>query len=196
MPALLAAALLAGCGGDRSGSPAAKPLPTSAPSVGLTASHRPPSLGEGAAHARPIRGLRCTIRTHRRYGVHLELFAARRVVLVPPGIGVAAPRTRRGAYVPSGRCSYPLRTREPTGVIEVARTAAAQPTLGGLFAVWGQPLSHTRMAGFNGRVRAYVNGRSFTDEPGLIPLRPHTQIVLEVGGRVPPHRAYRFPPGL
>jgi hypothetical protein len=78
-------------------------------------------------------------------------------------------------------------------VIEVA---APRLTLGHLFAVWGQPLRRTRMAGFSGRVRAYVNGRPWHDAPGRIPLRRHAQIVLEVGGQVPPHRTYRFPPGL
>jgi hypothetical protein len=148
-----------------------------------------------AARALPIRGLRCT--THRRpgYGVHLELFAARRVVLVPPGIGVAPPRTRDGAYVRGGRCSYPLRTREPTGVIEVH--AARRPlTLDRLFAVWGQPLTSTRMAGFRGTVRAYVAGRRWHGSPRAIPLRRHVQIVLEVGAKVRPHSTYGFPPGL
>ena len=126
--------------------------------------------------------------------MHLELFAARRVVLIPPGIGVAPPRRRVGAYVRGGRCSYPLRTREPTGVVEVAAGRAL--TLGDLFAVWGQPLSRTRMAGFNARVRAYVNGRSFTNAPGRIRLDHHVQIVLEVGAYVRPHAHYRFAPGL
>jgi hypothetical protein len=129
------------------------------------------------------------------YGVHLELFAARRVVLIPPGIGIAPPRTRRGAEVHGGRCSYSLRTHAPTGVIEVAAAHRAL-TLGDLFAVWGQPLTDGEMAGFKGRVRAYVNGRSFTNAPGTIRLTRHAQIVLEVGAHVPPHSTFLFPPGL
>jgi hypothetical protein len=139
--------------------------------------------------------MRCTAAERPRHGVHLELFARRRVVLVAPGIGVAPPRTRTGAYVRGGRCSYPVRTREPTGVVEVETRGAAR-TLGQLFAVWGQPLSPRRMAGFGGRVRAYVAGRRWTKDPRSIPLRRHAQIVLEVGGYVPPHHSYRFPPGL
>jgi hypothetical protein len=188
-PLLAVIAILAsGCGGGGS-----TQLPTSAPSVGPGARHRPPSLGRRAARALPIRGLGCTRTAGPRYGAHLELFAARRVVLIPPGIGIAPPRARHGAYVPSGRCSYPVRTREPTGVIEVARPGL---TLDHLFAVWGQPLSPKRMAGFDGRVRAYVNGRRWQGPPGAIPLGRHAQIVLEVGAHVPPHRTYRFPPGL
>jgi hypothetical protein len=87
-----------------------------------------------------------------------------------------------------------VRTREPTGVIEVAEGRPV--TLGDLFAVWGQPLSGTRMAGFRGEVRAYVAGRPWRRDPRSIPLRRHAQVVLEVGGHVPPHRSYLFPPGL
>src|SRR3954447_10643133 len=126
--ALVALVALAacGCGDDPRGEPR---LPRSAPGVGPTARHRPPSLGSRAKQAKPIAGLRCTRGRAARYGVHLELFAARRVVLVPPGVGVAPPRRRNGAYVSGGRCSYPLRTREPTGVIEVDGAGAAK-TLG------------------------------------------------------------------
>jgi hypothetical protein len=132
-----------------------------------------------------IYGLRCTRHDTARFGVHLELFAQRRVVLIPPGIGIAPPRTRSGAYVRGGRCSYPLRTREPTGVIEV-RVRPRAMTLGQFFAVWGQPL----------RGRAYVNGRLWRRDPRAIPLTRHAQIVLEVGGHITPHATYRFPSDL
>jgi hypothetical protein len=114
---------------------------------------------------------------------------------VAPGIGISPPRARDGAYVRGGRCSYPLRTREPTGVVEV-QAAGRRKTLGDLFAVWGQPLSRTRMAGFKGPVRAYVGGRRWRTDPRAIPLKRHAQIVLEVGGYVKPHARYHFPPGL
>jgi hypothetical protein len=188
---LLLAIVLAGCGaGDKPAS-----LARTAPSLGPTQHHRPQSLGKRAARAQPIAGLRCTRHTVARFGVHLELFAARRVVLVPPGIGIAPPRKSRGAYVTAGRCSYPVRTREPTGVVEVA-PAGRVKTLGDLFDVWGQPLSRTRMGGFSGTVSAYVGGRPWRPGPRAIPLHRHAQIVLEVGGRVPPHASYQFPPGL
>lgn len=138
--------------------------------------------------------MRCTRGGARRFGVHLELFAARKVVVVASGIAVAPPRKRRGAYVSGGRCSYPIRTREPTGVLEV--WAGRRLTLGDLFALWGQPLSPTRMAGFRGNVRAFVGGRPWSGDPRTIPLERHAQVVLEVGGHVPPHARYRFPPGL
>lgn len=188
---LLAAAVLVGCGTSE-----APPLARTAPSVGPARRHRPPSLGSRAARALPVRGLHCTRGDQGRFGAHLELFAAGRVVLVAPGIGVAPPRTLRGAYVSAGRCSYPVRTREPTGVVEVEAGGGRAKTLGDLFAIWGQPLSRTRMAGFRGTVHAYVAGRRRRGDPRSIPLGRHAQIVLEVGSRVPPHAVYRFPPGL
>jgi hypothetical protein len=196
--AAVLAAALAGCGADDGTAPATAPtvkLPTRAPSVGPEARHRPPSLGPRAARGVPIAGMRCTKAQSPRFGVHLELFAARRVVLVAPGIAIAPPRKGDGAYVHGGRCSYPVRTREPTGVIEV-EARGSEKTLGQLFAVWGQPLGRTRMAGFGGRVHAYVDGRRWRGGPAAIPLRMHAQIVLEVGGYVRPHASYRFPPGL
>ena len=192
--------LAAGCGGDDESNtkPAAgppQPDRTAVPlSVGPDRRWRPPPLSDAARAGRPVNRMRCTRGARPRFGVHLELFARRHVVIVPPGIGVAPPHGRRGAYVRRGRCSYPLRTREPTGVIEVEPGRAR--TLGDLFALWGRRLARTRLAAFRGPVAAYVGGRPWRHDPRAIPLRPHAQIVLEVGGHVPPHTGYSFPPGL
>jgi hypothetical protein len=114
-----------------------------------------------------------------RFRVHVELFAERRVIVVPPGIGVG----RSG-------CSYPLRTRTPTGVVEVARRGL---TLGDLFAVWGRRLGPQRLLSFVGRVRVYVGGRRRPGDPRTLVLRPRAEIVVEVGAYVAPHRDYVFP---
>lgn len=121
------------------------------------------------------------------------MFARRRVVAIPAGIGVAPPISRDGAYVRGGRCVYAARTREPTGLVEVD----APVTLGELFAIWGQPLSPTRAAGFRApdgqRVAAFVAGRRWHGDPRSVPLTRHAVVVLEVDGFVAPHRSYRFP---
>jgi hypothetical protein len=184
------AVLLGGCGTDER-----KVLPSSAPGVGPAPRWRPPSLSPRVARGLPVDGMRCSAGDgRRRFGVHLEVFAERQVVIVAPGIGVAPPRTRDGAYVRGGRCTYPLVTREPTGVIEAV--AGQERTLGDLFALWGKPLSRTRLVGFRGPVEAYVGGRPWRGDPRAIPLRRHAQIVLEVRGHVRPHARYGFPPGL
>jgi hypothetical protein len=177
--------VVAGCG-QTNATPDRSYVPLT---VGPGPAYRPP------AAARPSAGLACRSAAGVRRGLHVELFAHRHVVVVPPGIGVVGGR-RDGAYVRGGRCFYPLITREPTGVVELA-ARGRPPRLGDLFAVWGQPLSPTRLAGFGGgRVRAYVDGAAFAGDPRRIALRPHLEIVLELGGYVPPHRSYRFAPGL
>jgi hypothetical protein len=128
----------------------------------------------------PIGRLRCRRLSGARTVAHIELFAFRRVLILPAGIGTSPKR-----------CSYAVRTREPTGVVEfVPRTDL---TLGDLFDVWGQPLARTRMAGFRGEMRVYVNGRRRRGDPRSVPLTTHGQIVLEVGGYVPPHSFFLFP---
>jgi hypothetical protein len=176
--ALLAAAAVAGCGGARApADPAAVPTP-----VAVGPAYRLPAAPAQVLAGLPVAGLRCTAAPAARYRVHLELFVNGLVVLFPSGIG-------RGPD-----CDYPLRTTEPTGLVEIA--AGAARTLGDLFAVWGQPLARDRVARFRGPVVAYVGGRPFRGEPAALPLTRHAQIVLEVGTpRVPPHRAYRFPSG-
>jgi hypothetical protein len=131
-----------------------------------------------------------------RFGVHLELFAHGRVVIVPAGIGVSSPARVAGGNVVPGGCTYAARTLTPTGVVEVRR--GARLTLGDLFRLWGQPLGRHGFAGFRsgGPLRAYVGGVRAAGDAGSIPLRPHAQIVLELGSFVPPHPSFLFPGGL
>jgi len=142
--------------------------------------------------------MRCGATSARRFGVHLELFARGLVVLVPAGVGVAPKWRTLRPQVLSGPCTYPARTRTPTGVIEVL--AGRRLTLAQFFEVWGQPLALDRLAGFRAargdRVRAYVGGRLWRKDVRSIPLRRHAEIVLEVGRYVPPHSTYRFGMGL
>jgi hypothetical protein len=114
-----------------------------------------------------------------RIRVHLELFANGRVVVIPDKVGV-----RRG-------CRYPLRTLTPTGVVELDRPGH---TLGDFFAVWRVPLARRRLLTFRGAVTAYVAGKRWQGDVDAIPLTDHAQIVVEIGGYIPPHRFYLFPP--
>jgi hypothetical protein len=113
-----------------------------------------------------------------RHRAHVELFAQKRVVIVPPGIGL-----RPG-------CRARVRTLDPTGVLHFDR---GDLTLADLFAVWGRRLGPNGLLDFGGRVSAFVAGRRVTGPPGAIRLRDHAQIVVEVGGYIPPHATYLFP---
>jgi hypothetical protein len=154
---------------------------------------RPPPYGDAVAHARPAGGRGCSRAAPRRFLTHVETFVGGRVVLMPSGIGIAPPHVRRGAFVVRGRCEYPLRTREPTGLVEVA--VGTRPTLGQLFAIWGQPLSRRRVLSFRGPVRAYVGSRLHRGDPREIRLSPHAVVTLEIGHYMRPHAEYVFPPG-
>jgi hypothetical protein len=171
----------------------AGPIPTP---IGVGPRYHPPAAPRRVLRGRPVGELRAA--GGRRFGVHLEIFARARVVIVPAGIGVAAPRARVGAFVRPRGCSYPARTLDPTGVVEVRRGAALK--LGDLFAVWGQPLSSTRLVGFttsrSAPVRAYVAGRRWRGRLDAVPLSRHAEIVLQLGRFIPPHRAFRFRNGL
>jgi hypothetical protein len=140
---------------------------------------------------RPFAGFRCA-RGGGRYGAHIELFVRRQVLIVPAGIGVARPWREHLARLTPGGCTYAARTLEPTGVIELRRPLS----LGDVFRLWGQPLGPGRIAGFRGRVSAFVGGVRRRGDPRTIRLTRHAQVVLELGGYLAPHPRYLFPPGL
>jgi hypothetical protein len=168
------------------------------PRIGRGPEFRFVPAGPAAAAGRPVAGLRCTVAARDRFGAHLEVFVKRLDVVIPAGIGVAGPHRRDGAYVTGGRCHYPARTLEPTGLIEV--DAGRELTLGQFFDIWGQPLSRTRLLRYRSSARrpveAFVDGRRWMGDPRAIPLRRHAAIVLEAGGYFPPSRRYVFPGGL
>lgn len=178
--AIASSLLLAGCGG-----------------TGYAKDPRPIGVGDRftlTAGAVPSPQLPCGKPAGGRFGVHLELFVDGWVVLVPSGIGIRPPWVGSAPYVRSGSCEAPIVTREPTGVVEVRGSGR---TLGDLFSVWGEPLGRDGFARYRGAVTAVVDGRRWDGDPRAIPLRRHTQVVLQIGRpRVRPHRAYGFPSGL
>jgi hypothetical protein len=132
-----------------------------------------------------------------RGGVHVEVFAADRVLLLPAGIGTRPPRASLDGRITAARCYGALVTLDPTGVVLVR--PGARLTLGTLFGSWGEPLSRTRLASFTAApgtgVTVFIDGRPWRGAPAAVPLTRHAEIVLEVGPRVPPHSSYVFPAG-
>jgi hypothetical protein len=166
--------------------PSVQPWP-----IGVGPRYRPAPAPPPVRAARPVGREHCHPDSS-RFRIHLALFANRRVIPIPAGIGVAAPFRREGADVRPGGCVYALNTTAPTGVVRVARRGT---TVGDLFRIWGQRLAPRHLLSFRGRVHAYVGGAERAGDPRSIRLTPHAQIVLEIGGYLPPHPSYLFPKG-
>jgi hypothetical protein len=182
-----AAAVASGCGASQplDQAPASPQIPRS-----LLSEARP--IGTGPrftlSASGPVTGS-CARSLGPRFGVHVEVFAANRVLLLPAGIGARQPWRER--------CYGALVTLDPTGLVLVR--PGQRLTLAALFRSWGEPLSRTRLTSFTAQrgtqVAVFVDGRPWRAAPAAVPLTPHAEIVLEVGPHVPPHSSYAFPPG-
>ena len=149
--------------------------------IGAGPRYHPAPTSAAVRSGSPVDRFRCG-HAPGRFAVHLELFAHRRVIVVPAHIGDGP------------GCTYPLRTTAPTGVVEVA---AASATLGDLFRVWGRRLGPRRLLSFTSSAGtlAFVGGRRVLGDPRSIVLKPRMQVVLEIAGFVAPHPSYLFPKG-
>jgi hypothetical protein len=198
---LAVATALPGCGVTHR--PAAASTPSHSmlvPGIPKALLLRARPIGAGPRFHPPSTGAivgRCARQLGPRSAVHVEVFAANRVVIVPAGIGVRPPLTLSAGRIIHARCYGAVVTLEPTGVALV-RDHRSIP-LSSLFRSWGQPLSPSRLGPFvaspGARVAVFVDGRRWRGAPGSVPLVSHSEIVLEVGPHVPPHRSFTFPPG-
>ncbi len=187
----LLATLAAACG------TASEPVTSSPIPRTLLLGARP--IGRGPRFHLPVTGPLigpCTRRLGPRDEVHVELFAANRVVLVPAGIGSRAPLRFFSGRISGAGCYGALVTIDPTGLVLVSRSRRL--ALADLFESWGQPLTARRLAAFPAprgtAVSVFVDGRRWHGTPGSVALTARAEIVLEVGPYVPPHTAYTFPP--
>jgi hypothetical protein len=131
------------------------------------------------------------LQTH--YHAHLTILYKGAPVTVPAQIGI-----------PSG-CFYFMHTHDDSGAIHIEAPASdvnKQFTLGDFFAVWGQPLSSTQVAtlprlGQGDQLKVWVDGKPYTGDPSKIVLKPHGQVVLEIGPPfTDPPPTYTFDPSL
>lgn len=190
--ACLLAGLLAGCGTS------ARPSPLAGVPRALVLEARP--IGAGSRFHPSVHGPvigPCSRSLGRRDGVHIELFAANKVMLIAQGIGTRGPRKYFAGRIAGAACFGDLVTIDPTGLLLVR--PGRRLTVSELFRSWGQSLSVRQLAGFSAgpgnRVSVFVDGRRSSQAPGRVVLRRHAEIVLEVGPEVPPHASYEFPPG-
>jgi hypothetical protein len=192
---MAAAAVASACASPQA--PARPPAIASIPRA-LLSEARP--IGTGPRFTLPASGPvagTCQRSLGPRVGVHVEVFAANRVLLLPAGIGARQPWAKLDGRLASARCYGALVTLDPTGLVLVRPGAGL--TLADLFRSWGEPLSRTRLTSFSApagtEVAVFVDGRRLNAAPPSVPLTRHAEIVLEVGPHVPPHSSYAFPPG-
>lgn len=134
----------------------------------------------------PIDGIRCDYGEGAALHIHanLQLYDRGRAVAVPSNIGI-----------PLGAgCLYWLHTHSANGMIHIEAPVNQLFTLGQFFDIWAMPLSMTqawRLHAATGRhLRFTVNGKLWTHDPKLIPLRNRETIVIQAG---PPYAVPRAP---
>jgi hypothetical protein len=192
---MAAAAVVSACASPQ---PPARPPATASIPRALLSEARP--IGTGPRFTLPASGPvagACQRSLGPRVGVHVEVFAANQVLLLPAGIGARRPWAKLNGRITSAGCYGALATLDPTGLVLVR--PGARLTLADLFRSWGEPLSRTRVTSFEApsgtQVTVFVDGRPWHGAPTAVPLVRHAEIVLEVGPHVPPHSSYAFPPG-
>ena len=104
--------------------------PTAAASIprALLSEARP--IGTGPRFVLPASGPvtgACQRSLGPRVGVHVEVFAANRVLLLPAGIGVRPPWTKLDGRIVSAPCYGALVTLDPTGLVLVRPGTARRP---------------------------------------------------------------------
>jgi hypothetical protein len=94
----------------------------------------------------------------------------------------------------NSHCDYEMHTHDGSGVMHIETNVAKTFTLGQFFALWGQPLSATSVAGLPGKPTFYVIDNEkvtrFTADPSTIALNAHREIVIVTG--TPPTQVPRY----
>lgn len=136
-----------------------------------------------------IAGLNCLSSDAYHVHAHLAIIKDGQMLALPANIGL----------LPT--CTYPLHTHDATGVIHVEGPVFARFTLGQFFAVWGQPLSYSNVAGLAGLpVVAYIEDggavRQYTGDLADIELTAHRSITIQVGSQLTELPSYTWVQGL
>lgn len=120
---------------------------------------------------------------------HLSVYVDGVLRPIPVGIGAVTPSIDNAgtadAFAQATKCFYWLHVHASDGIIHVEAPTKDSYTLGQFFAVWGQPLSSTTVAGATGTQTVTVNGKVVTGDPAAITLGSREDIQIDVGKAVP-----------
>lgn len=202
-------ALAAGCGSDHKGTTEPPPDPPS--DTGETPLPPPDTVqlqiaatigkatfpdGNTAQGGQgdPVDGLECGTMAGDTYHihVHLSLYVNGEQLAIPKAIGIVDPVAANGFIIAAG-CYYWVHTHDATGIIHVEPPAEVQVKLGEFFDLWGEPLSTSGVAGYDGALTVFVDGEKYTGDPRDILFEQHKQIALEVGTPLVTPDFYIFP---
>ena len=168
------------------------PLPIAAGEVIGAATYAAGDSSAGGQGA-PVDGVSCDATTPVQHiHVHLTLIANGQQRAIPIAIGVDNPFILQNFVVAAG-CYYWLHTHDATGIVHVEAPVTTTFNLGQFFAVWGEPLSSSNVAGFSGTVTAYVDSTLYTGDLGAIDFQERRQITLIVGTVPDTIPVYAFP---
>jgi len=134
-----------------------------------------------APNGESVAGISCDAMEGQRVHIHQHLTILDRGTPVPVPFNVGRPA--------AGTCLYWLHTHTPDGVIHIESPSDRTFTLGDFFTVWGQPLNTKRaasaMATGGASMKVWVDGKPYAGDPARIPLKAHTDVVIEVGPPFP-----------
>ena len=192
--AIGAALALAGCGGGGGGGSsegakagsaagAAPTLAAATPVIDgttLGTEYWPEGPTAGGGHGQTLNTLKCAAPGNSYTYTHLSVFLNGQQLAIPANIGIVQPTLA----APTG-CVYPLNTVDETGKIRMDQ-ANTTYTLGQFFAIWGEPLNTTNVAGITASSYSiYVNdGGTLSKYNGCacdLVLPPHGEITIVIG---------------
>jgi hypothetical protein len=127
----------------------------------------------GSGTGAPIAGVGCA--STELYHIHAMVSVYR------DGIRLGIP-----AHIGLNGCTYEMHTHDPTtGVVHIETDVRKDFVLGQFFALWGQTLSRSSVAGIAGPVRYYLVDDGvlslYTGDPALIALTAHREVLIVTG---------------
>lgn len=149
--------------------------------------------GNQPAHGQTINGMQCYPDEVTLFHIHaiLLIYAAGREKTLPVGIGFVEPKSSATpglGYDGSTQCIYQIHTHYADNQIHVEAPFRVKYTLGDVFALWGEPLSRTQVAGYQkGSTHPLAfqvsdpqtnTLRLYTGDPQAIPLADGETIVV------------------